>query len=39
MEEEGPGTPHNWGRIYLLVVVVLTLVITGLYFFTEYFKR
>jgi hypothetical protein len=38
MEERSPVS-RSWGRIYLLVVVVLALVITGLYFFTEYFKR
>jgi hypothetical protein len=38
MKEEGSTMQRNWGRIYLLVALVLAFVITGLYFFTEYFK-
>lgn len=39
MEEEKSPILGSWRNVYLLVVVVLIAVITGLYFFTEYYKR
>ncbi|MCD6068223.1 MAG: hypothetical protein K0S33_3049 [Bacteroidetes bacterium] len=38
MEEERSPLLGSWRNVYLLVAGVLVLVITGLYFFTEYFN-
>lgn len=38
MEEEKSPILGSWRNVYILVVIVLVLVISALYLFTQYYK-